>query len=54
MKKEYRFRTGMFKKVILQIRNGYGNISYTQPTAWRDAKLKDIDIDILNIVKKEK
>lgn len=51
MRKEYRFRTNLFGKLILLVRHEYGNRSFTQWTEWRDAKLEDIDIEMLNLLK---
>ena len=51
MRKEYRFRTDVDGKIILQVRNEYVNSSFTQWNDWRDARLQDIDIEMLNILK---
>lgn len=60
MKTEYRFRTNIFGKLILQIRTQYLYISEIHSSFnclkwdfWRDAKIEDMNIEMLNLLKEK-
>jgi hypothetical protein len=51
----YRFRTNIFGKLILQVQDSYlrNGFSFHRCYYWRDAKLEDIDIEMLNLIKEK-